>query len=110
MIVFHRGAGGLVLVAGVVAALAMNVLTAALFDNNYYAAHVWPFFGTLWLAGFLCFAMGAYFRKHPSKVKDQDWVEGEAADHLFFIPIIYWSGIFFGLGIVYLVYRYINKK
>jgi hypothetical protein len=108
MITIHRGKGVVVLVAGVIAALLMNVITNALYDNDYYAAHIWPKFGTLWVAGLLCVALGAYLRKHPTKVKDKDWVRGESADHFFFIPVIYWGVIFFALGMIYLVYSFLK--
>jgi hypothetical protein len=108
MIEIHRGAGAIVVIAGIVAALIMNVVTNALFDNDYYAAHIWPKFGTLWVAGLFCTVTGAYLRKHPGEVKDEDWIPGESAHHFFFIPVIYWGGIFFALGVIYLAYSFLR--
>jgi len=81
MVLIHRGRGYVVLIAGVVAALLMNMFTNALFhdDREYYGTHVWPKFGTLWVAGLLCVAAGAYLRKHPTRVIDKDSIAGESA-------------------------------
>ncbi len=104
MVLIHRGKGFVVLIAGVVAALGMNFITNAFFhtDREYYENHTWPKLGTLWLAGLLCIGAGAYLRKRPTKVKGADRFEGESADHFFFIPVIYWGGVFFALGVIYL--------
>ncbi len=105
MILIHRGKGAaVVLIGGVLSALAMNFITTRLFGDEYYSSHMWPKFGTLWLSGAVFTFAGAYLRKRPTKVKDKDWVNNESADHLFFIPVIYWGPIFFALGIVYVVY------
>jgi hypothetical protein len=109
MIAIHRGAGTIVLIAGIVAALVMNVVTAALYDNDYYAAHIWPKFGTLWVAGLLCTGAGAYLRKHRTNVKDGDWFAGESEHHFFFIPVIYWGAIFFALGLIYMVSSFLKR-
>jgi hypothetical protein len=106
MFEIHRGKGALVMIFGIVAALLMNVVSAALYDNNYYADHTWPKVGTLLVGGVFCTAAGAYMRKHPSKVKDSNWIDGETADHFFFIPVFYWGGIFFALGLIYAVYSF----
>lgn len=105
MILIKRGKGWIVLVAGVLAALVMNVVTTALFrqDRDYYGNHAWPKLGTLWLAGLLCVGAGAYLRKYPSKIRDKDWVDSESPDHLFFVPVIWWGAIFFVLGLLYLM-------
>jgi hypothetical protein len=108
MIEIHRGAGSVVFIAGIVAALIMNVVTNALYDNNYYAAHIWPKFGTLWVAGLLCTGAGAYLRRNPTISKDGDWFAGESEHHFFFIPVIYWGGIFFALGVIYVVYSFLK--
>ncbi|CAN5404702.1 hypothetical protein BH10ACI2_BH10ACI2_02520 [soil metagenome] len=50
MIAIHRGKGFAVPIIGILSALAMNVLSTALFDNDYYAVHLWPKFGTFVLS------------------------------------------------------------
>ena len=104
MIIFHRGKGALVVaLSGIAAGLIMHAVTRAAFDRHYYSEHIWPLFGTFWLAGLFCIATGYYLRKHPSKVGDADWFRNESADHLFFIPVLYWGPVYFAAGIVYLV-------
>jgi len=110
MITIHRGKGGLVIVAGIVAALVMNMVTNAMFDNEYYGAHTWPKFGTFWVAGLLCYLLGLYLRKRPTKVIGEDLVDGEAADHFFFVPVIYWSIIFFVIGVLYAIVKFTSTK
>ena len=94
------------MLGGILSALIMNVITNALFDNEYYGAHIWPKCGTFWLTGAICIAAGSYLRKFPTKVRNKDWYESEATDHLFFIPVIYWAPIFFILGAAYFIYSY----
>ena len=111
MLEIHRGKGAIVIfVGGILAALIMNALTRALFDGRYYAEHIWPKFGTLWLAGLLYLLAGAYLRKHPTKVRGKDWIPDEAADHFFFIPVIYWGPIFFVVGILYVLYSFYRQS
>ncbi|CAN5449512.1 hypothetical protein BH10ACI3_BH10ACI3_14790 [soil metagenome] len=110
MIMIHRGKGAaVVFIGGIVSALIMNIITNAMFNNDYYGSHIWPRFGTLWLAGVIFTAAGIYLRKHPTIVKDKDWVEGESADHFFFIPVLYWGPIFFVLGVVFAAYSFYSQ-
>ena len=111
MIVIHRGKGIFVVIAGIVAALLMNIITDRFFGDDYYSAHIWPKFAALWLIGGICVAGGAYLRRNPTKpqIKKKDF-DGESADHFFYIPVILWGPIFFLLGIVYLVYSLMNQK
>ena len=106
MIIIHRGKGGLILVAGVLSALFMNLLTAKLFGYEYYAEHIWPKFGTFALLASICLIGGLYLQKHPTFPKSRDELtEWESSDHLFYIPVIYWSPIFLLLGLAYVVYK-----
>ena len=105
MLLIHRGAGPFVLLSGVIAALVMNVVTNALYDNDYYSQHVWPKFGTFWLAGGLCVAIGAYLKRRPGNVPDDDWIPNESAHHLFFIPVRYWGVVYFAAGVVFVIYK-----
>lgn len=111
MITIHRGKGALVVViGGILSALGMNAVTRAIFGGRYYAEHIWPTFGTLWLAGLLLTAAGSYLKKYPSKVHDKDWIPNESADHFFFIPVIYWGPMFFVAGAVYLIYCFYPRS
>ena len=105
MIVIKRGYGALVLVALVLSALIMNVVTNALFDNEYYGANAWPKLGTFWLAGLMSLGLGLFLRDRPNKEFDKDWFKGESAHHLFFIPVKYWGFVYFLAGLVYVVYK-----
>ena len=104
MFEIHRGKGAIaVILSGIFSGLIMQAATRALFDRHYYSAHVWPLFGSFWLAGLLCIAAGAYLRKYPTRVLGRGWFTNEAADHFFFIPVVYWGPIYFAAGIIYLV-------
>ena len=104
MIEIHRGKGGLVVVVlGIFSGLIMQATTRALFDRHYYSEHIWPLFGSFLLAGVMCTAAGFYLRKHPSKVRNRDWFSNEAADHFFFIPVVYWGPIYVTAGIIYVI-------
>jgi len=71
VILIKRGKGYVVLIFLVLAALAMNVVTNAFFDNEYYGSHLWPKVSTLLLASLLCLGTGLYFRTKPSAVKER---------------------------------------
>lgn len=53
----------------------------------------------------MTFGLGAYLRRNPTPNHGNDWFEGESPDHFFFIPVIYWAGIYFLLGIAYVAYK-----
>ena len=105
--VIHRGKGIFVIIAGILCALVMQIITAKYFGDEYYAAHNWPKVGALWLLAAICLAGGAYLRARPTQLKHakQEYFYGESNDHLFFIPVIYWSLIFFVLGLAFLAYK-----
>lgn len=105
MIVIRRGKGALVAVALVLSALVMNIVTNAMYDNEYYGANVWPKLGTFWLAGLMCFLLGTYLRKNPTPVQKGDSIDWQAPDHFFFIPVIYWTAVYFVVGIAYVAYK-----
>jgi hypothetical protein len=107
MIVIHRGKGGLIIIAGILAALVMQIISLKYFGEEYYAAHAWPKVGTLWLLSALCLVGGLYLRSNPTrpKVNKTEYFYDESSDHLFFIPVVYWCPIFFILGLVYFIYR-----
>jgi hypothetical protein len=107
MIIIHRGKGAIIIaLSGIASGLIMHAVVRALFGRHYYSEHIWPLFGTFWLAGLFCMAAGSYLRKRPSQVGQDGWFENEAPDHLFFIPLIYWGPVYFAAGIVYLIYSF----
>ncbi len=102
--VIHRGLGiAVVAGSGLISALIMNAVARGFFDRRYYAEHLWPKFGALWLAGLICLAVGAYLRKDTAHEANSNWFENEAAHHVFFIPVTFWGLLYFIAGIVYLV-------
>lgn len=104
MLIVKRGKWWIVPIVGILAAFKMNVITNALFDNEYYGSHLWPKFATFSLAGLLSCLAGVYLCSKPVPAKDKDWFRGEAADHLFFIPVTYWGLVYVLLGVIYVVY------
>lgn len=101
MIIIRRGYGALVAVALVLAALVMNIITNAMFDNEYYGANIWPKLGTFWLAGLMSFGLGRFLQGRPKHPNDKDWFKNESAHHLFFISPFYWGIIYFVIGVIY---------
>jgi len=95
----------MVLVALVLSALVMNIITNGLFDNEYYGANVWPKLGTFWLAGLMSFGLGLFLRGRRTPAPGNDWFKGESAHHFFFIPVIYWGVVYFVLGLIYVAYK-----
>lgn len=108
MIIIFRGAGGLVLLFGILAALGMNIVTSTWFDQpNYFQSHSWAQALSLWLAGAACWFMGRYLHSRPGRVL-VDKVTGEEViqrptHSLFFIKLEYWAPILFVVGLWVLI-------
>ena len=104
MIVFWKGAGVLVLVFGIVAALFTNVITSSVFNqNNYFANHAWAQGMALWIAATACWFLGRYLNNRPGRVL-VDKATGQEVTlrpnhHLMFIKMQYWGPIFFVIGL-----------
>jgi len=107
MIVIWRGAGGLVLIFGIVSAVLMNVVTSSFFnETNYFADHSWAQASSLWLAAIGCWFLGRYLNGQPPNIvtdKTGREITVKPNHHLMFIKMEYWGLIFFVIGICVLI-------
>jgi hypothetical protein len=117
MIEVHRGAGGLVPLLGILSALLMNVVTVKVFGDSYYQEHRWPKLAVLLLAGAGCLVSGALIRKKrlresqaerehidslsPASGAVKKILYSGPRDHLMFIPLQYWSIVYFAAALIY---------
>jgi len=117
MIMVHRGAGMLAPGFGLLFALFMNVLTYRVFGGEYYQEHKWPKLTVLIMSGIACLAVGLLIKR--KRVRDADREQQaidslskkhETAnllafhgprDHLMYIPLQYWSIVYFVAAIIY---------
>jgi hypothetical protein len=113
MIVFWRGAGGLILLTGVVACLLLNIVTAAVYhQTNYFAAHLWPKVAALWMTGAFSWFLGRHLNSMPPRVvynrktERNDLVKPN--HHLMFIRMEYWGPIFFAIGLGLIVANFVG--
>jgi uncharacterized membrane protein YhaH (DUF805 family) len=120
MIAVHRGLGMLVPLFGIFAALLMNIVTAKLFGDSYYQEQRWPKLGVLLLAGLCCLVTGVLLKKKRLRdaPREQDYIASlssrfESAkelafsgprDHLMFVPLQYWSLVYFAGAVFYVVW------
>ena len=114
MIVIWKGAGGLVLIFGIVAALLTNVVTSSAFNqNNYFADHAWAQAMSLWMAGTACWFLGRYLNSKSGRVLIDKATGQEITikpDHsLFFIKLEYWGPILFGIGLFVLLASFLRS-
>jgi len=117
MVVIQRGLGILAPGFGLLFALLMNVLSFRFFGFSYYEDHKWPKLTVLVLAGLACLVTGTLIKR---KRKREAHLEEEAInalsprfkamkefafsgprDHLMYIPLQYWSIVYFGAAIIY---------
>jgi hypothetical protein len=119
MIVVHRGAGLLVILYGIFSALFMNIVTIKIFGDGYYQGHRWPKMAVLLLAGVSCLATGLWFKKKRAEtaLKEQEMIDALSPkfaaikqiaydgprDHLMYIPLQYWSIVYFAAALIYAV-------
>ncbi len=102
---------------GLFFALLANVLTYRIFGHSYYEEHRWPKLGVLVLSGVACLVVGVLLKR---KRKRHAHLEQQAIDsldpkykvvhelaffgprdHLMYIPLQYWSIVYFVAAIVY---------
>ena len=117
MIMVHRGAGILAPGFGLLFALFMNVLTYRVFGGEYYQEHRWPKLTVLVMSGIACLVVGVLIKR--KRVRDAH-LEQQAIDslsqkhetanliafhgprdHLMYIPLQYWSIVYFAAAIIY---------
>jgi hypothetical protein len=119
MIVIHRGAGMLAPGFGILSALLINILTSKMFADGYYQEHHWPKLTVLLLAGTGCLVSGMWLKQQRARdaQKEQEHIESLSPksgavktfaysgprDHLMFIPLQYWSIVYFGAALFYLI-------
>jgi hypothetical protein len=119
MIEVHRGAGMLVPVIGILAALLMNIVTAKVFGHSYYQQHIWPKLTVLLVAGTGCLAAGIAIERKRSRdaSKEREYIESLSPkfetvkriayagprDHLMFVPVKYWAIVYFAAAVIYAV-------
>jgi hypothetical protein len=108
MIIIWKGAGGLVILFGIVVCLALNVITSASFhQNDYFQTHLWTWVAALWITGALCRIVGTYLRGKPGRVVIDKATGKEIVvkreHHLMFIKVEYWAFIFLAIGAAVLV-------
>lgn len=115
MFVVYRGLGMLAPAFGLLFALLINILTFRMF-GAYYEDSKWPKVTVLVMAGLACLVVGTLIK---AKRKREAHLEQETIkalpgsetikkikysgprDHLMFIPLQYWSVIYFVAAIVY---------
>ena len=119
MIVVHRGAGMLAPGFGLLSAVLVNVLTFRMFGGSYYEEHMWPKFSVLVMAGLSCLVAGTMIKRKRTRdaCLEQQAVGSLSAkleigkslaysgprDHLMFIPLQYWSIVYFVAAIIYVL-------
>src|SRR5258706_10350622 len=108
MIVFWKGAGGLVLIFGIAAALLTNIITSSVFnENNYFARHAWAQAMSLWIAGTACWFLGRRLNNRPGRIMIDKGTGQELTiqpnHHLMFIKMEYWGPIFFAIGLFVMI-------
>ena len=113
MFIIWEGAGGMVLIFGIISALLTNIVTSAIFNvDNYFADHAWAQAMSLWITGIASWLVGNYLNhKPPMKVRNRagQIIECKTNHHLMFIPMQYWGLIFFALGILVLVLKVVRR-
>jgi hypothetical protein len=113
MIVFWRGAGPLVLLYGIIAAVVMNVVSTFVFrQNDYFATHSWTQALALWAAGAASWFTGKYLNGRPGK----ELIEKQTGKtiilrpihDLMFIKMQYWGLIYFAIGVGVLILGFVG--
>jgi hypothetical protein len=116
MLIPHSGLGILAPGFGLFLALLANVLCFRLMGVAYYEEHRWPKLAVLLVAGVACLFVGLLRKRDTPLVKsqqDNDLVSSVKAleerafdgsrDHLFWVPLHYWSIAYLAGAIIYLV-------
>ena len=110
MIIVWRGAGGLVIIYGILMCLLMNIVTGVAFhQNDYFQAHTWAQVAALWGAAALCWFTGRHLNRKPPRAMIDRATGREVLvkpnHHLMFIKLEYWGIILFVIGNYLLIAR-----
>lgn len=104
-----QGAGAVVLIIAILAALLTNIVTSRVFDeNNYFQTHSWAQAVALWLSGAGCWFLGRYLHGRPGQIVI-DKATGVAVTvkpvhSMFFIKLEYWGPILLVIGLCVLLF------
>jgi putative Mn2+ efflux pump MntP len=117
MIVVHRGAGMMAPLFGILSALFMNIGTYRVLGIAYYEEHKWPKLAVLLLAGLGCLGLGLLLKskRRRDAENEKQYIDSLSPkfesvkqiayfgprDHLMFIPLQYWSIVYFAAAIIY---------
>lgn len=106
MVVPHNGAGMLVPLVGIFSALFMNVFSFRVLGVDYYEKHRWPKLAVFILGAVLCVVSGILLKMIRKRDARKGWKPTSleagldrpddlafdgSRDHLFYIPLQYWS-------------------
>ncbi len=104
--IIWSGYGFLVPIIAFACLLAAEFVSEAVFhDGNYYQEHAWPMALGFMVAGVVVAAAAHRFRgAEPRVMLDEETGErvmvGGSKHSFFFVPIRYWSGILFMIGVL----------
>jgi len=104
MIIIWQGAGGLVIIFGIIAAVLANVFASSFsYEDAYFAHHSWLQALTLATAGVLSWFTGRFLNSRPGR-ELVDKQTGQAViekpnHHLMFIKMEYWGLIYFAFAL-----------
>ncbi|HJZ83146.1 MAG TPA: hypothetical protein VKD91_22450 [Pyrinomonadaceae bacterium] len=114
MIIIWRGAGGLVIIFGIISAVLANVFASSFsYEDSYFAHHAWLQALTLGLAGTLSWATGRVLNSRPGgPVTDpqtgQTMIQAPN-HHLMFIKMEYWGPIYLAIAVLVLILGAIKR-
>jgi hypothetical protein len=109
--IIWNGFGFLVAVFVFGAALLCNWAFDAAWGEGYYSAHQWTIAVAMFIAAVLSGIVGSLLRKRTAqividKATGKEMVLDRANHSLFFIPMHYWGGILFLIGLVLCVIEF----
>lgn len=113
MIFIWRGAGGVMILIGIIACLVINIVTSKIYDeSNYFQTHLWPKLAALWVTGLCCFFLGRYLNSRPPRLlidpATGQQVELKPIHDFMFIKLEYWGIILDVLGVVLLLFNLVR--